>query len=398
MQYRILLIDENKSASDLILSALANEGFDYKTVKSLDEASLAMLSFEPHVLIFSSGNDEVHHLNLIGTLKSQKVIPIIVVCDSDVCEKAMQVLTDDTIDFLVLPNSGGQIRRVVRRAAEKAELESRCAECKRALEERERRLSVLEKSLQQTERMAALGGLTAGVAHDINTPLGSISSNNDVLTDAFEKVQTLLKQSGQLKEKALSEESIDLSNIIEDTIRTNRLACNYIERIVNGLRNFAHGDRGKRRKANIHERIEIALALTAHELKHRIHVTKEFGNIPQVECYPEQLDQVFVNILANASQAISGQGEIKIRTWEVGDTVRIAITDTGCGIPAELHDRIFEPGFTTKKTGTGLGLSICRKIITDHGGSIELKSQLEKGSMFIMVLPVNNGEEKDKNG
>ena len=113
---------------------------------------------------------------------------------------------------------------------------------------------------------------------------------------------------------------------------------------------------------------------------------------------PEQLDQVFVNILANASQAISGQGEIKIRTWEVEDTVRIAISDTGCGIPAELHDRIFEPGFTTKKTGTGLGLSICRKIITDHGGSIELKSQLEKGSMFIMVLPVNNGEEKDKNG
>jgi signal transduction histidine kinase len=398
MPYRILVVDDDESASALILSALADDEYDPKAVRSSVEALSAVQSFAPHVIIVSRSRDEMRSLELIETLRSQTNIPLIIACDCNTCESAGKMLRDGDMDLLVLPSPRGQVRHVVRRALERTEHESHGAECIKALEERERRISDLEKSLQQAERMAALGSLLAGVVHDINTPLAGISGNNGVLALAFEKVQALLKQNSQSRATGLSEDIASLAKVIEDTIRTDRLACDYIERIVSGLRNFARGDPGERRKADIHERIEIALALAAHELKHRVQVTKEFGNIPQVECYPNQLDQVFINILVNASQAISGLGEIKIRTWEEGDTVRIAISDTGCGIPPEFHSRLFESGFTTKAAGTGLGLSICRKIITGHGGRIELKSQVGNGSTFTIVLPIRNAEEKDNNG
>jgi signal transduction histidine kinase len=397
MPYRILLVDEDESASALILSALADGDSDLKIVKGLEEASSALASFAPHVIIVCASQEERYEFALIRALRLQTGISVIMICDCDTCEKAGQILQDG-IDFIVRPSPPGQIRSIVRRAFERMELESQKTEFQKSLEEKERQISFLEKRLQQTERLAALGKLTAGLAHDMSAPLGSINSNNDVLQLAFEKVQALLKRHGQMSMPGVGEEIANLANMIEDTIKTDRLACNYIERMVNGMRNFARGDSGERRKADIHERIEVVLAIIAHELKHRIQVIKEFGSIPQLECYPNQLDQVFLNILVNASQAISGQGEIKIRTWEEAGTVRIAISDTGCGIASEFHDRIFEPGFTTKETGTGLGLSTCRKITTDLGGRVEFSSQVGKGSTFTIVLPIRKTEEKDKNG
>src|SRR4029450_7154847 len=215
--------------------------------------------------------------------------------------------------------------------------------------------------------MEALGSLVAGVAHEINTPLGSINSNNDIFALTFQKVQDRLKSQAAPDPQG---EDQEVGEILKDAIGTNRLACERIVKIVRSLRNFARLDEAERKKVDIHEGIESTLTLVAQGLKRRIRVIKEFGAVREIECYPNQLNQVFMNMLVNASQAIEGEGEIRIRTWEEDDTVRIAISDNGKGIPPELQAKVFDPGFTTKKAGlgTGLGLSICLKIVQDHGG------------------------------
>jgi signal transduction histidine kinase len=256
-----------------------------------------------------------------------------------------------------------------------------------------------QAQLIHAERMAALGNLLAGLAHEINTPLGAINNNNQVLELAFKKIADLVKTSVTNENGELPGEMNDILAIVEDSIRTNRLACDRLVRIVRNVRNFARLDEAEWRKANIHEGIESTLTLLAHELKDRIRVIKEFNTVREIDCYPNQLNQVFMNILMNAAQAIDGKGEIRIKTWEEGETVRIAISDTGHGISVETLSRIFDPGFTTKKPGigTGLGLPICLKIVQNHHGRIEVDSMPGRGTTFLIILPFTLGPERNPN-
>jgi signal transduction histidine kinase len=257
-----------------------------------------------------------------------------------------------------------------------------------------------QTQLVQAEKMAALGSLAAGLAHEINTPLGAISSSNEILESAFgqvrEFVKTLSATPAVLDETKLAE----VFDVIDDSIRTNRLACEQLVRIVRNVRNFARLDEAIWQKADIHEGFESTLTLLNHQLKGRILIVKEFGEIPQIECYPNQLNQVFMNILVNAAQSIEGNGEIRIKTWEESDTLRVAISDNGRGMTPEVQARIFDPGFTTKKPdlGTGLGLSICLKIIQNHNGRIDVESTPGHGSTFTIVLPVVQQAERKANG
>ncbi len=253
-----------------------------------------------------------------------------------------------------------------------------------------------QSQLVQAEKMAALGNLVAGVAHEINTPLGSINSNNDVFMLAMKKFQDYFTA----HPPAASEDLSDILSIVDDALRTNRIACERIMKIVRSLRNFARLDEAERKRVDLHEGIESTLTLVAHELKRRIKVIKEYGDIPEIECFPNRLNQVFMNMLVNASQAIEGEGEIRIRTWRDNETVCIAISDNGKGIPAEIRKRIFDPGFTTKQAGlgTGLGLSICYQIIADHAGKIEVESEVDKGTTFTIFLPIVEGDERNTNG
>ena len=237
--------------------------------------------------------------------------------------------------------------------------------------------------LIQSEKMAALGLLVAGVAHEINTPMGAIHSNNDIMTRAVGKVRKLL-------EPAPDNEVRRLLDILGEVCRNNEIATERIMKIVRSLKNFARLDEAERKKVNIHEGIESTLSLLRHQLKNRIRIVKSFGDIPEIECYPNELNQVFMNILVNAAQAIKHRGEITVKTWREGDRVKIAISDTGVGIPPENLSKIFDPGFTTKGVGlgTGLGLSICYKIIQDHRGTIEAESS-KQGTTFTISIPLN---------
>ena len=240
----------------------------------------------------------------------------------------------------------------------------------------------LTSQLMQAEKMAALGLLVAGVAHEINTPMGAIHSNNDIMSRAVDRIRKAL---GEFPEK----EVVRLLSILEQVCKNNEIATERIMHIVRSLKNFARLDEAERKRVNIHEGIESTLTLLQHQLKSRIRIEKDFGELPEIECHPNQLNQVFMNILANAAQAIPQRGRIHIRTWAERDQVKVAISDTGVGIPDEDLSKIFDPGFTTKGVGigTGLGLSICYKIVADHGGTIEVESA-KTGTTFTIVLPL----------
>lgn len=253
------------------------------------------------------------------------------------------------------------------------------------LEEAMRELQDTQVQLVQSEKMASIGQLTAGVAHEINTPLGAINSNTSII----EMVTQFLKSTINIKD---NEKPGQLIEKLEKANSTNKLACERIIHIVRNLKNFSRLDQSEFQEACLHEGIESVLLLSHNELKHRIKVHKEFGNIPLVQCFPNQLNQVFMNIIVNAAQAIQEEGDIWIKTWEEDEKVFIQIRDNGAGISKENLKRIFDPGFTTKGVGvgTGLGLSICYKIIQNHHGKITVESTLGEGTTFTILIPVTN--------
>jgi len=240
-------------------------------------------------------------------------------------------------------------------------------------------LKQAQSQLIQSEKMASLGQLVAGVAHEINTPMGSIKSNNDIFVKCIQKIQAKPTETDMQK----------YSEILEDTLKVNSEAIKRINSIVKALKNFARLDEAEYKETDIHEGIKSTLMLINHEIKGRIQIIEEFGELPLINCYPNQLNQVFMNILVNACQSIKKTGSIKIKTENHADKIKIFISDTGKGIDKEHLERIFDPGFTTKGVGvgTGLGLSICYQIIQKHKGSIKAESTCGKGSVFIIELP-----------
>jgi len=235
----------------------------------------------------------------------------------------------------------------------------------------------------QADKMAALGLLVAGVAHEINTPMGAIHSNNDNMRRAVAKIRKLLGPQEQEVER--------LFDIVDEVCRNNEAATERIMKIVHSLKNFARLDEAERKEVDIHEGIESTLTLVQHQLKNRIRVERQFADLPEIQCHPIQLNQVFMNILVNAAHAIPDQGTITIKTLKEGGNVKVVIGDTGVGIPQEHLSKIFDPGFTTKGVGlgTGLGLSICYKIVQDHDGKIEVESS-SAGTIFTITLPIKD--------
>lgn len=285
------------------------------------------------------------------------------------------------------------IQRICRDVTERHRLEQQLHTAKEELEqkvrERTRELETKHTQLVQAEKMALLGGLVAGVAHEINTPLGALKSNYDLFVRSIEKLRALAHQAPEASDED-EKQVAKLFERIQKLNSINETATARIVNIVNSLRTFARLDKAEKDHFDIHEGLENTLTLVAHELKDRIEIVKDYGSVPLIECFPNQLNQVFMNILVNAAQVIEGEGTIHIRTRADDGWVSVGIRDSGKGISDDNKKRIFDPGFTTKSSGvgTGLGLSIVHQIVHEHGGCIEVKSKPGQGATFTIKLPI----------
>ncbi len=236
----------------------------------------------------------------------------------------------------------------------------------RTLEE----LKATQLQLINSEKMASLGQLVAGVAHEINTPVASIKSNNEITKKIISRIN----------DSEISELLGEINNIDSEAIAR-------INRLVISLRKFVRLDEAELQEADINKEIDLTLDLIRHETKNRITIVKNYGKLPPIKCYPNMLKQVFMNILVNAAQSIKTEGSITIDTDYLDNNLVVKIKDTGCGIKDP--DKIFFAGYTTKGVGvgTGLGLAISQKIIEKHNGKIGVKTKLNKGSEFCITIP-----------
>lgn len=232
-------------------------------------------------------------------------------------------------------------------------------------------LKETQLQLINSEKMASLGQLVAGVAHEINTPVASIKSNNSIIS----------KLIPQIEQEDLKEMFTQINSIDSEAIQR-------ISNIVVSLKKFVRLDESELQEANINKELDLTLDLIRHETKNKIEIIKHYGNIPLVKCYPNMLNQVFTNILVNACQAIEGNGKITISTEYIDKNLIVKIKDNGKGISKENLNKIFTAGFTTKGVGvgTGLGLAISQKIIDKHGGKIKVLSELGVGTEFIITI------------
>jgi signal transduction histidine kinase len=263
------------------------------------------------------------------------------------------------------------------------------------------RLKDTQAQLVHSEKMASLGQLVAGVAHEINNPLNFVVNGVGPLKEAIGDVLEVLERSrslGSLSEAdrrclAELEEEVDLVGSVDcvsDLMGAIEEGARRAAVIVQHLRSFSRLDEAELKRANIHDGIEGSLSLMRPRLRDRIEIVREFGDVPEFDCRPAHLNQVFMNLLSNAEQAIEGKGTITIRTGVEGKRIFVEVADTGCGIDEQNLDRIFEPFFTTKDVGrgTGLGLSISFGIVESHNGSIEVQTEKGKGSTFTVWIPL----------
>lgn len=240
-------------------------------------------------------------------------------------------------------------------------------ELKHALKE----LKETQLQLINSEKMASLGQLVAGVAHEINTPVASIKSNNGLLAKLIPQI-----------------ENTEIADIMQEINHIDSEAIQRISNIVVSLKKFVRLDEAELQQADINKELDLTLELIRHETKNRIEIVKNYGKLPLINCYPNMLNQVFTNILVNACQAIEEKGTITITTNFEGETLTVSIKDTGKGIPKDEINKIFTAGYTTKGVGigTGLGLAISAKIIEKHNGEICVNSEVGKGSEFIITI------------
>ncbi len=277
------------------------------------------------------------------------------------------------------------------------------------LDEAYQQLKATQSQILQQEKMASVGQLAAGVAHEINNPMGFITSNlsslqryQDKLTAYIEHLESWLQREGssalleQMKELKKKQKISFVLEDINDLIEESADGAVRVRDIVQNLKSFSRVDQTEFSPADINECLESTLAIAMNEIKYKATIEKDFGELPLLPCFPQQLNQVFLNILVNAAQAIEEKGEIKIKTWTEDGQVKITISDNGSGIPEDIREKIFEPFFTTKEVGkgTGLGMSISYDIIKEHHGQIIVNSEAGQGTTFTIELPLERGGEE----
>lgn len=343
----------------------------------------------------------------IPILKS--VLPITLEGEEVLLESFIGIVEQKKAEEAIVKARDELETRVEERIKELAGMNEALIKSTKELESANRALQDSQVQLVQSEKMASLGQLAAGIAHEINNPIGFILSNLNTLNEYVKVFKKLLAEYEKFIDKTKNlkqhkdfvsaimdvREENSLDYIIKDVdnlFKETKIGADRVKDIVEGLRTFAHTDETTMVQTDINRCLENTLKIVWNEIKYKCDIEKKFEKLPLVSCHPGQINQVFLNLLVNAAQAIRGEGTITIETSLAGSHVLIKISDTGGGISAENLLRVFDPFFTTKEVGkgTGLGLSISHGIIQKHGGTIEVKSKVGEGSVFTIKLPVKN--------
>ncbi len=301
--------------------------------------------------------------------------------------------------------------------AERCRIQAKLEEHRARLQKTNQELKEHQAQLIQSEKMASIGQLAAGVAHEINNPIGFIRSNLHTLAEYQADLKKLAAICYELK-AAASRCSVEVGDMelmralkkltkyadkidpdfvlgdMAEAISQCIEGVDHIKKIVADLKEFSHVDQADFKYADINQSLKSTINMAWNKIKHRAELETDFGDIPLIRCYPQQINQVFLNLLINAAQAMDDKGTIRVSTHRAEENgvpqVVVEISDTGRGIPPDVLPKIFDPFFTTKDVGegTGLGLNIAYKIVERHGGRIDVKSEVGKGTTFIIRLPV----------
>jgi len=394
----ILIIDDTVDNLKVLSEQLISEGYIVRPVTSGELAFKTIETKIPDLILLDIKMPKMDGYEVCRRLKenkSTKDIPVIFISALGETSEKTRAFEAGGVDYVTKPF---QASEVIARVKTHLDLYN----TKKSLEKMNIELKTTQSAMLQREKMASIGQLAAGVAHEINNPIGFISGNLRALNKYIDKFTDFIDIQSNIIEK------MDIKEIIEELeVKKKKLKLDYvrgdvknlineslegterISKIVQNLKTFSRINGEGYKHADINECIENTINIIWNELKYKATVKKDYGKIPQTLCYPLELNQVFMNILINASQAIEGYGEILIKTRYNNGNIYISISDTGSGIGEEIKNKIFEPFFTTKDVGkgTGLGLSITYDIIKKHKGDIRFESQAGAGTTFTVMIP-----------
>lgn len=406
---RILVVDDTPANIKILHDLLRMQYSISVATNGADALERAHSEISPDLIlldIMMPGMDGFEVCQRLKSAEETASIPIIFISARGDIEDETKGFEVGAIDYITKPFSPPIVTARVKTHLDLKlahdHLEELVTERTQELEKAYSDLKSSHEQILHQEKLASIGQLAAGVAHEINNPIGYISSNLGSLNRYFIKLEEFhskesavfkLLDKHEINELNQLKKKLKIDFILEDTkdlIEESVEGIDRIKKIVMGLKNFSRKDQDDFCKANINNCLEDTLHIIWNELKYKVTLKKEFDDLPQISCYPQQLNQVFMNILINAGHAIEDQGTITIKTWEENDSIYVRISDTGCGIPQENIDKIFEAFFTTKGPGkgTGLGMSIVAEIIKKHNGKIKVKSEVGKGTEFTLSFPI----------
>ena len=332
--------------------------FDERTVKTIANSEIAISYSLTEYLDAEPFNQPIMRI-IVPLSNLQNITGIIVLISRQKRELTQEL---DILEAISMQLSNAIYR---------AELYNKNIQTVKELKNTLKELKETQLQLINSEKMASLGQLIAGIAHEINTPIASIKSNNSIAAKLLNSI-----------------ENKELQDMMKDINDVDKEAVDRISNIVTSLKKFVRLDEAELQEADINKELDLTLDLIRHETKNKAEIIKNYGDIPMIKCFPNMLNQVFMNILVNACQSINDKGTITITTDYKDKNLIVKIKDTGCGISPNNLNKIFSAGFTTKSSGvgTGLGLAICKKIIEKHKGEIIANSELGKGSEFIITI------------
>jgi signal transduction histidine kinase len=419
----ILIVDDEKTNVLVLSSQLNREGYQTVTAYSGEEALQVIERDLPDLILLDVMMPGMSGFELASRLKNTertRNIPIIMITALDDRKSRLTALENGAEEFLSKPIERTELVVRVRNLLKLKKyqdflanhsdlLQRQIAERNTQLAVANTRLSEAQEKLLGSEKLASIGQLAAGVAHEINNPISYVNSNLLALDryvqqmlaalQLHEEAESLLPADSEIASKLRSfKQQHDLAFAKDDLLlllKESHEGISRVRKIVQDLRDFSHVDsRQEWQWVDLHKCLDSTLNVANNEIKYRADVIKEYGKLPEIECLPSQLNQVFLNLMVNAAHAIGvdHRGKIILRTGCSKDEVWVEISDTGCGIPAEDLKRIFDPFFTTKPVGmgTGLGLSVSYGIIEEHRGRIEVSSQVGQGSTFRVTLPIHH--------